>query len=301
VAPRIAAALRDGNVKALRRVLTSGRQPHWSWVCETMRSGHLNVSEMLVKSGVDRNVFTMAAMGDATGLKRRLSRVRGDARLTVNMEPASERVTPLHVACASDWTTHGPVRMATQVRIAQILCEYGADVNARSQYRGIADTTPLFCACWTSRNLPLVRWLLEHGARVNGGELLAALGHFQRHGKEAYDIAEHLLASGEPVDAKLPDARTPLHAFAFQGSHRTVAWLLAQGADVNARGPGRRTALHFAAQRNTGPKTLELLVDNGADLSAQDADGQTPLDIARLNGKSRLVEWIKTRLRAANR
>ena len=185
--------------------------------------------------------------------------------------------------------------MATQVRVAQILKQYGAKVNAPTPYRGIADATPLFCACWTSRNLALVRWLLDHGAVPFGGELMVALGHFQRHGEEAYDIAEYFLTLGQPVDGGVPGGRTPLHAFAFQGTHRTVAWLITHGADVNARGPGGRTALHFAAQRNTGPKTLALLADSGADLAQRDEDGHTPLDIAKLNGKARLVDWIRRR------
>jgi ankyrin repeat protein len=130
---------------------------------------------------------------------------------------------------------------------------------------------------------------------------MVALGHFQRHSREAYDIAEYFLTLGQPVDGGVPGGRTPLQAFAFQGTHRTVAWLILHGADVNARGPGGRTAAHFAAQRNTGPKTLELLVDNGADLAARDEDGHTPLDIAKLNGKARLVEWIKRRVRMNGR
>jgi ankyrin repeat protein len=127
---------------------------------------------------------------------------------------------------------------------------------------------------------------------------MVALGHFQRHGKEAYDIAEFLLALGQPVEGAVPDGQTPLHAFAFQGTHRTVAWLIAHGADVNARGPSGWTAAHFAAQRNTGPKTLALLVDNGADLLARNQDGCTPMEIAKLNGKARLVDWIQGRMRA---
>jgi ankyrin repeat protein len=282
----------------VRKLLRAGLKPHWCWVCETMRGGHLALAEMLLESGVDRNVFTMAAMGDAAGLERRLGRVRADARFTASMEPASEGVTPLHVGCASDWMSQGPDRLATQVKVAEILHQHGAKVNVPTPYRGIGDATPLFCACWTSRNLALVRWLLDHGAVHRGGELMAALGHFQRHGKEAYDIAEYLLTLGQPVDGGVPGGRTPLQAFAFQGTHRTVAWLIAHGAGVNARGPGGRTALHFAAQRNTGPKTLASLVDNGADLAARDEDGHTPLDIAKLNGKARLVEWIKRRVHA---
>jgi ankyrin repeat protein len=87
-----------------------------------------------------------------------------------------------------------------------------------------------------------------------------------------------------------------LQAFAHQGVHRTVAWLIAHGADVNARTQGGRTAAHLAAERNTGPKTLALLVEAGVDLSARDEDGHTPLDIAQLNEKVRLVEWIKRRI-----
>ncbi len=160
------------------------------------------------------------------------------------------------------------------------------------------DATPLFSACWSSGNLALVRWLLDHDALATDRDLAAALGHFQRHGKEANDIAEALLAWGLPIDGGVRGDRTPLQGCAAMGVHQTVAWLIAHGADVNARGPGGRTAIHLAAERNTGAKTLALLVESGADLAARDEDGHTPLDIARLNGKVRLVEWIKRRVRA---
>jgi ankyrin repeat protein len=260
-----------------------------------MRGGHLTLAEVLLESGAERNVFTMAATGDVAGLARRLRKAPAEARVTANMQPNSVGVTPLHVACASDWNAHRPGRMTAQVRVAAILKEHGAEVNAAVRYRGIDEATPLFCACWSSANLALVRWLLEQGAHAVDRDLGAALGHFQRHGKESYEIAEWLLACGLRVDGSTSRDRTPLQAFAHMGVHRTVAWLIAHGANVNARGLGGRTAAHFAAERNTGPATLELLVENGADLGARDADGLTPLDIARLNNKVRLVEWMKRR------
>ncbi len=201
----------------------------------------------------------------------------------------------------SDWKSHGHGRMAIQVQVAEVLVAHGADLHAVASYRGIGEATPLFCACWSSENRALVGWLLEHGARADVVHLAAALGHLQRHGREAYDIAETLLDCGVPVNGGVRGARTPLQAFAHQANHRTVAWLIAHGADVNARTAGGRTAAHFAAERNTGPKTLALLVENGADLSARDEDGLTPLEIARLNEKPRLVEWIARRLRAKQR
>jgi ankyrin repeat protein len=298
-AAKVAAALRQGDIPAVRKLVRGGAKPHWGWVCETMRGGHLALAEVLLESGVERNVFTMAAVGDVARLTRRVYRVPVDARLAASMEPASDQVTPLHVGCASDWTSHGQGRLAAQVRMAEALREHGADLNAAAaRYRGIGGATPLFCACWSSRNLALVRWLLDHGALVTGGELPAALGHLQRHGKAAYDIAAALVAWGVPING---GDRSLLQAFAHQGVHRTVAWLIAHGADVNARLPGGRTAAHLAAERNTGPATLALLVESGADLAARDDDGHTPLDMANLNGKIRLVEWIKKRVRANRR
>ena len=285
----------------VQKLLDAGTTPHWDWICETMREGHIALAEMLLQSGVERNIFTMAAMGDVKGMASRLRRVRADARLTADMEPASNRITPLHVACASDWKSHGLGRMAVQAQAAMTLADHGADLNALACYRGIGDATPLFCACWSSENLVLVRWLLDHGATATDGCLSASLGHLQRHGRGAYDIAEALVSCGLDVDFGVGAGRTLLQAFAHQGDHRTVAWLIAHGADVNARSSSGRTAVHYAAERNTGPMTLALLVEAGADLLARDADGRAPLEIAKRNAKPRLVEWIAKRVRANRR
>lgn len=132
----LATALRQGDIPAIRKQLRAGVRPDWSWICETMREGHLALAEALLRIGVKRNVFTMAATGDVKRLWRRLNRVSADARLAASMEPASSAVTPLHVACASDWKSHGPERMTAQIQVAMTLTEHGADLNALSRYRG---------------------------------------------------------------------------------------------------------------------------------------------------------------------
>src|SRR4029079_19235653 len=98
-AAMLAAALRRGDIQAVQELIHGGAKPHWSWVCETMRGGHLALAAVLLESDVERNVFTMAAVGDFARLTRRVCRVPVDAQLTASMEPASDEVTALHVGC----------------------------------------------------------------------------------------------------------------------------------------------------------------------------------------------------------
>src|SRR5262245_14695676 len=44
----ISAALRQGDVKTVQKLLDAGTTPHWDWICETMREGHLPLAEMLL-------------------------------------------------------------------------------------------------------------------------------------------------------------------------------------------------------------------------------------------------------------
>ncbi|MFO1093008.1 MAG: ankyrin repeat domain-containing protein [Planctomycetaceae bacterium] len=289
----VGAALRAGDLDFVRDWICRGTQPDWSWICETMRGGHFEVAEFVMQSGVSRNIFTMAAMAEAAHLKRRLRRFAQDARRTANMEPGCVAVTPLHVACAAYPARVRPNGTKSQLNVAEQLLAHGADVNARARYRDLEDATPLTCACWSSGNVVLVDTLLNHGAIASERDLFAALGHYQRHASPAFDIAESLLAAGIAVDGRVSGEFTLLQTFAHQAAHRTVAWLIKRGADVNRRGPGGRTAAHFAAERNTGPRTLELLIAHGADLTCRDDDGNRPIDVARRNGKLGLVELLK--------
>lgn len=290
----LATALREGDVKLTQTLLRAGQSPTWNWVCETLREGHLNLAKLLIESHVKPDIFTLSAMADVAGVSARLRQAPQEATLTRSIsEPPGEQVTPLHVACASDWKAHGDDRTAAQIETVEILISHGADLNAPARYRGLDNATPLFCACWSSENLQLVRFLLEHGAIPDDRDLMAALGHFQRHGREAYDIADALLSWGLAIDGSVARARTPLQAFAHQAAHQTVSWLIAHGADINARGPGGCTAAHFAAERNTHPTTLALLAEAGANLNVRDNDGNTPLDVARLNEKPGIIDWIE--------
>ena len=61
----------------------------------------------------------------------------------------------------------------------------------------------------------------------------------------------------------------------------------------------RRTRAHVPSMHQCPPSSVGPLEDGTP--RARDEHGHTPLDIAKLNGKARLVEWITKRLRSNSR
>ena len=69
-----------------------------------------------------------------------------------------------------------------------------------------------------------------------------------------------------------------MHLAAGFGSTKTVKILLEAGADISALDENERTPLHYAAHNRVD--VVKMLLDNGADVSAVDRQQQTALDLA---------------------
>ena len=64
----------------------------------------------------------------------------------------------------------------------------------------------------------------------------------------------------------------------------SISYLLQQGEDVDARDHYRWTPLHYAAGYNN-LQTVKLLVDSGANIKANDIQGNNALVFAAENSK----------------
>jgi len=123
---------------------------------------------------------------------------------------------------------------------------------------------------WPAHNgyVEIVRYLLDHGALI-----------------EADEIG---LYGGKP-----------LH-WASEHSPETVALLLQKGANPMSRNLMSNefegyTPLHMMArQREEELACARLLLSAGADPSAEDARGHTPLDVAKQNGRLKTQEFLST-------
>lgn len=78
--------------------------------------------------------------------------------------------------------------------------------------------------------------------------------------------------------------RNKLHYAANNGSTLVAKILINQGYDVNAQDANGWTALHFAAQNNHFD-IIDLLLDNNADPNLYDKQGNGPLWIAAMHTK----------------
>lgn len=170
----------------------------------------------------------------------------------------------------------------TEPEKVRLLVAAGADVNIKSKM----GRTALYLAAASDGSSTTVRFLLEHGAKLEGPALLAAAS--------ANDLASLrlLVEKGASVNEKDETGRTPLLHAAGNGNLKAVELLLAKGADVNAASAekgetvkngtialGNLTPLMVAAPA-AGPEVVKTLLDAGANVNAEDVRKMTPLMLA---------------------
>ncbi|MDE2763880.1 MAG: ankyrin repeat domain-containing protein [Gemmatimonadota bacterium] len=212
-----------------------------------------------------------------------------------------EGYTPLHQAA----TNANPA-------VTALLLEAGADVHAVSW----TGETPLHVAARANSNPAVLNLLLEAGADVNAPD---PNGHAPLHKAAWYSahpgIVNALIAGGAHVNARDRDGhvpsgrrandRTPLWLASDRMGRDHPTWnaavveaLVRAGGNLELPDGAGRTPLHAAALRH--PAVFPLLLRLGADPSARDEDGWTPLDYALKNRSLEGLEEVR-RMREASR
>ncbi|KAL0961929.1 hypothetical protein UPYG_G00333500 [Umbra pygmaea] len=98
-------------------------------------------------------------------------------------------------------------------------------------------------------------------------------------------VVKALLLKGAQVDTVTKDGLTALHIAVQNCKPLVVQMLLGFGAQVQLNGgKARETPLHIAARVKEGEKVAEMLLKSGADVNAEQENGETAMHVAARHG-----------------
>lgn len=237
-------------------------------LCGARTRKRKEIEAFLLRQGAKEDMFTHAFLGNLASIDRELDRTPASAQVNDPAVDALE-ITPIHHAAAGGQVEALRRLLARASRSSEPL---------RGSKRALAIAV-------AHENVAIVAVLLEYGADAAG----VGAGRWVVHP----ELAPMLSRAGACVDQS--GSWIQLSCTGNQGRKDDpdyVAALLRHGARVDDKrltvqmtDRGRATALHYAAKAGF-VKTIELLLDRGADPACRDDNGCTPLDWLQRASKS---------------
>ncbi|CAC5359809.1 unnamed protein product [Mytilus coruscus] len=242
------------------------------------QSGNISIVKMLLEKGAKINSSRpgVVPLHEACRVgNESIINILIESNASVNHK-TKDGFTPLHQACI-----HG------HIDVTEKLLANKANVNEANKH----GCTALFFSC-SKGFRTIVDVLLQHGANVNicdedkVSPLMVAC-------KENYiDVVNSLLRSYSNVNHYDKDRCSSLLVACKNGNDDLVNLLLSFGADINSADKDMISPLHTACMNNYNRNLVLKLVENKANVNAEDKIGQTPLCKSVINGYIDIVDIL---------
>lgn len=318
----LSVAARSGKTGAVRWLLDRGADPHddegSTYAPILLADDHPDIVSLLLSRGTAEPSLEAAAYANAPNTV---------LRLLAAHPKRNWQDYPLHAIAGASRGTAANQRLI----VTRFLAE-GADPNQAGSGSGWTPLANAVASCNTSRGdnaslaaecMTIVHLLLDHGARVTGQGLAAALtldddvrdapleallSSRLEKGVTAVALAEayhvyprdlkRLAALGIDwawQDGEM-DAALPVLAAVKRGDRDAVRAFLDAGAPVDVHFKDGSSALGEAidgsANDSDAARIVELLVTRGANVNRRLPDGRTPLFAAAESGNVRVVNFL---------
>ena len=309
----LSAAARGGNLEIVRLMVVDFKAPinvgrHFP-LCplgQAAESGHLEVLKFLISSGAEVDYHSGEALRRAASMGRvEIAQELLDQGASIDIENEWGQ-TALYFAA-----------LAGSSSLVQMLIDHGAPIN----HHGGRDGNPLHAAI-KNGHADVVELLLNRGANIEQlWNKRTPLMTARLYGQDF--IFRQLLAMGSCVNPSMEDGESPLELAISRERGAMVDILLDRGVEVNVPGTPLTAAVtcrleshveallnkgadpNAAGSASNGPeyalklaaewgniRILRLLVENGANVNQQNAQGFTALHVAAKRGDKAMLDLL---------
>lgn len=179
--------------------------------------------------------------------------------------------------------------------LIRLLLKEGSDIDFQGTIGlGVHIYTALHCAVMFGKE-EVAKLLLEEGADVNTRCFDGCTPlHIAARGDKSGRMVRMLLEMGADYRIRNSNMQTALHVAVLYRNENSLKVLLEKGMDINERDNKQMMPLHlaFLGVAPVSYAMINMLVGSGADVSAQDWVGQSPLYLAARDGLGDVVALI---------